>query len=98
MKRVMEYEGWKIEALPVMLVKQRLFQASVVISHGNERFVFCDLGNRVDREQALRTRYRVGHALDRHQLPASCAYRGARYPAGTPCPSHAKARRCAPIT
>jgi hypothetical protein len=52
MKRVTEYEGWKVEASPVVLVKQRLFQAGAVISRGNERFAFSDLGNRVDRDQA----------------------------------------------
>lgn len=52
MKRFAEYEGWKIEASPIVLVKQRLFQAGVVISRGDERFVFSDLGNRVYRAQA----------------------------------------------
>ena len=53
MERFAEYEGWKIEASPIILVKQRLFQAGVVIEHEDgERFVFFDLGNRVYRWQA----------------------------------------------
>jgi hypothetical protein len=52
MKRLVEYEGWKIEASPILLAKLRLLQAGVVISRGNERFVFSDLGNRVDRDKA----------------------------------------------
>ncbi|MGF6781634.1 hypothetical protein [Paraburkholderia sp. GAS334] len=72
MKRFAEYEGWKIEALPIILAKQRLFQAAVVIEHDEgKRFVFSDLGNRVYRRQAdergiewakrwIDTNYRLG--------------------------------------
>nr|AJL34895.1 hypothetical protein pBPS012 [Burkholderia pseudomallei] len=52
-QRFAEYEGWKIEASPIILSGQRLFQAGVVIeSTDGERFVFSDLGNRVYRWQA----------------------------------------------
>ncbi len=51
--RFAEYEGWKIEASPIILAKQRLFQSGVVIHREDgERFIFCDLGNRVYRWQA----------------------------------------------
>jgi len=72
MKRIMEYEGWKIEASPIILVKERLFQAGVLIERNDgERFVFSDLGNRVYRRQAyergiewakhwIDTNYRLG--------------------------------------
>ena len=56
MKRVLrsaEYEGWKIEASPIILAKQRLFQSGVIVMRNDgERFVFSDLGNRVYRWQA----------------------------------------------
>lgn len=53
MKRFAEYQGWTIEASPIILVRPRLFQAGVVIErHDGERFVFSDLGNRVYRWQA----------------------------------------------
>ncbi|WP_240465921.1 hypothetical protein [Burkholderia cenocepacia] len=55
MKRVnrfAEYEGWKIEASPTILAKQRLFVSGAIVSRGDERFVFTDLGNRVYRAQA----------------------------------------------
>lgn len=69
MKRFVEYDGWKIEASPVILSRQRLFQAGVVIERADgERFVFSDLGNRVYRWQAYE-RHRMCKALDRHQLP-----------------------------
>jgi hypothetical protein len=52
-KRFVEYDGWKIEASPTVLVKDRLFKAGVVIERDDgERFVFSDLGNRVYRWQA----------------------------------------------
>jgi len=72
MKRFAEYDGWKIEASPIILVKQRLFQAGVVIERKDgERFVFSDLGDRVYRRQAdergiewakqwIDTNYRLG--------------------------------------
>ncbi|HKT97931.1 MAG TPA: hypothetical protein VJS30_15580 [Paraburkholderia sp.] len=47
--RFSEYEGWKIEASPTILVKQRLFVTGVIVTRGDERFVFHDLGNRVYR-------------------------------------------------
>ncbi|WP_168788833.1 hypothetical protein [Paraburkholderia aromaticivorans] len=50
MKRFAEYDGWKIEASPTVLVRQRLFQTGVVIERDDgERFVLSDLGNRVYR-------------------------------------------------
>ncbi|RQS90869.1 hypothetical protein [Burkholderia contaminans] len=55
MKRVnrfAEYEGWKIEASPTILAKQRLFVSGAIVSRGDERFIFTDLGNRVYRSQA----------------------------------------------
>ncbi|MPV65528.1 hypothetical protein [Burkholderia sp. BE17] len=55
MKRVnrfAEYEGWKIEASPTILANQRLFVSGVIVSRGDERFIFTDLGNRVYRAQA----------------------------------------------
>jgi hypothetical protein len=55
MKRVnrfAEYEGWTIEASPTVLVNQRLFVSGVIVSRGEERFIFTDLGNRVYRGQA----------------------------------------------
>ncbi|MFL9913090.1 hypothetical protein [Paraburkholderia sp. RL17-337-BIB-A] len=71
MKRFAEYDGWKIEASPIILSKQRLFQSAVVIERDGERFVFSDLGNRVYRWQAyergiewakrwIDTNYRLG--------------------------------------
>ncbi|WP_042337309.1 MULTISPECIES: hypothetical protein [Paraburkholderia] len=52
-KRFAEYDGWKIEASPIILAKQRLFQAGAVIEHADGvRFVFSDLGNRAYRWQA----------------------------------------------
>lgn len=72
MKRFAKYEGWKIEASPSILVRQRLFQVGVVIERDDgERFVFSDLGNRVYRWQAyergiewakhwIDTNYRLG--------------------------------------
>ncbi|MDR9229595.1 hypothetical protein [Burkholderia multivorans] len=52
-KRFAEYDGWRIEASPIILWKQRLFQAGAVIERfDGERFVFSDLGNRVYRWQA----------------------------------------------
>jgi hypothetical protein len=72
MERLARYEGWKIEASPTILAKQRLFQAGVVIEHDNgEGFAFSDLGNRVYRWQAyergiqwakhwIDTNYRLG--------------------------------------
>jgi len=50
--RFAEYEGWKIEASPTILSDQRLFRSGVVISRGEQRFIFTDLGNRVYRAQA----------------------------------------------
>jgi hypothetical protein len=50
--RFAEYEGWMIEASPTFLVRQRLFVTGVIVSRGDERFVFHDLGNRVYRWQA----------------------------------------------
>jgi hypothetical protein len=53
MKRFAKYESWKIEASPTILVRQRFFQAGVVIERDDgERFVFSDFGNRVYRWQA----------------------------------------------
>jgi hypothetical protein len=55
MKRVnrfAEYEGWTIEASPTILAKQKLFKSGVIISRGEDRFIFTDLGNRVYRAQA----------------------------------------------
>ncbi|NIE81827.1 MULTISPECIES: hypothetical protein [unclassified Burkholderia] len=55
MKRVSrfaEYKGWKIEASPTILAKQRLFVSGVIITREHERFIFTDLGNRVYRAQA----------------------------------------------
>ncbi|MCP3712897.1 hypothetical protein M3I54_39410 [Paraburkholderia sp. CNPSo 3274] len=52
MKRFAEYEGWTIEASPTVLAKQRLFVTGVVVSRGDERFVFHDLGNFVYRDQS----------------------------------------------
>jgi hypothetical protein len=55
MKRVSrfaEHEGWKIEASPTILANQRLFASAVIVSRGDERFIFTDLGNRVYRGQA----------------------------------------------
>lgn len=52
-KRFAEYEGWMIEASPIILSGQQVFQAGVVIENADgERFVFSDLGNRVYRWQA----------------------------------------------
>ena len=51
MKRFAEYEGWRIEASPTILVKQRLFATGVIVSRSDERFVFHDLGNFVYRDQ-----------------------------------------------
>ncbi|MXN76409.1 hypothetical protein GR157_16885 [Burkholderia sp. 4701] len=51
-KRLAEYEGWKIEASPIILAHQRLFASGVIVSRGEERFIFTDLGNRVYRAQA----------------------------------------------
>ena len=51
-KRFAEYQGWKIEASPIILVKQRLFVSGVIVSRGDQRFIFTDLGNRVYRAQA----------------------------------------------
>ncbi|MEW6343000.1 MAG: hypothetical protein AB1704_20255 [Pseudomonadota bacterium] len=74
MTRFVEYDGWKIEASPIILSRQRLFQAGVVIERADgERFVFSDLGNRVYRWQAdergiewakhwIDTNYRYGAA------------------------------------
>lgn len=50
--RFAEYKGWKIVASPTILAKQRLFVSGVIVSRGNERFIFTDLGNRVYRAQA----------------------------------------------
>lgn len=50
--RLTEYEGWKIEASPTILANQRLFVSGVIVSRGDERFIFTDLGNRVYRWQA----------------------------------------------
>ena len=50
-KRVAEYEGWKIEAPPTILANQRLFVSGVIVSRGEDRFIFTDLGNRVYRAQ-----------------------------------------------
>ena len=55
MKRVnrfAEYEGWKIEASPTILANRRLFVSGVIVSRGDERFIFTDLGSRVYRSQA----------------------------------------------
>jgi hypothetical protein len=55
MKRVnrfAQYEGWTIESSPTILAKQRLFVSGVIVSRGDERFIFTDLGNRVYRWQA----------------------------------------------
>ena len=55
MKRVdrsAEYEGWKIGVSPTILANQRLFVSGVIVSRGDERFIFTDLGNRVYRAQA----------------------------------------------
>jgi sugar lactone lactonase YvrE len=55
MKRVdrfAEYDGWKIEASPTRLIKQRLIASGVIVSRDGERFIFTDLGNRVYRWQA----------------------------------------------
>jgi hypothetical protein len=57
MKRVSrfaEYEGWKIEASPIIRPSQRLFVSGVIVSRGDERFIFTDLGNRVYRWQAYK--------------------------------------------
>ncbi|WP_175836178.1 hypothetical protein [Burkholderia multivorans] len=51
-KRFVEYKGWKIEASPTILANQRLFVSGVIVSRGNQRFIFTDLGNRVYRPQA----------------------------------------------
>ncbi|KUY85967.1 MULTISPECIES: hypothetical protein [unclassified Burkholderia] len=51
-KRFSEYGGWKIEASPTILANQRLFVSGVIVSRGDERFIFTDLGNRVYRAQA----------------------------------------------
>ncbi len=79
MKRFAEYEGWTIEASPIVLASHRLFQAGVVIQRDDgERFVFSDLGNRAYRSQAyergiewakrwIDTNYRLGA----HQPPRS---------------------------
>ncbi len=55
MKRVSrfaEHEGWRIEASPIILAAQRLFSSGAIVSRGDERFIFTDLGNRVYRAQA----------------------------------------------
>ncbi|MGU4703168.1 hypothetical protein K6L09_41615 [Burkholderia cepacia] len=53
MKRMATYKGWTIDAAPIILARQRLFQSCAIVEreHG-ERFVFVDLGNRVFRSQA----------------------------------------------
>lgn len=53
MKRMATYKGWTIDAAPIILANQRLFQSCAIVEreHG-ERFVFVDLGNRVFRSQA----------------------------------------------
>jgi hypothetical protein len=79
MKRFAEYEGWKIEASPIILVKQRLFQVGVVIERDvGERFVFSDLGNRVYRSQA----YERGIEWAKHWIHTN-------YPLGAHEPPHA---------
>ncbi len=51
--RVATYKGWTIDAAPIIVAKQRLFQSCAVIEReSGERFVFVDLGNRVFRSQA----------------------------------------------
>jgi hypothetical protein len=51
--RLVEFNGWTIEASPTIIADQRLFRSGVVISRDTgERFVFTDLGNRVYRWQA----------------------------------------------
>ena len=55
MKRVnrfAEYEGWKIEASPTILATQRLFKSGVIVTRGEDSFIFTDLGNSVYRAQA----------------------------------------------
>jgi hypothetical protein len=53
MKWFAEYNGWSIEASPIILAKQRLFQSGAVVTRQTgERFVFADLGNFVYRTQA----------------------------------------------
>ncbi len=78
-KRFAEYNGRMIEASPITLTKQRLFQAAAVIEREDgECFVFSDLGDRVYRWQAyergiewakrwIDTNYR----LDAHKPPRS---------------------------
>ncbi len=39
----------KIEASPTILANQWLFVSGVIVSRGDERFIFADLGNRVYR-------------------------------------------------
>ena len=63
-KRFAEYEGWKIEASPTILANQRLFVSGVIVSRGNERFIFTDLGNGVFRSQA----YERGIEWARHWI------------------------------
>lgn len=51
--RIVRYQGWTIDAAPIVLAKHRLFQSCAVVERdGGERFVFVDLGNRVFRSQA----------------------------------------------
>lgn len=51
--RIATYRGWTIDAAPIILAKQRLFQSCAIIEReSGERFVFVDLGNRVYRWQA----------------------------------------------
>ncbi|MCY0852526.1 hypothetical protein [Cupriavidus sp. D39] len=51
--RMATYRGWTIDAAPIMVPKQRVFQSCAVIEReSGERFVFVDLGSRVYRWQA----------------------------------------------
>lgn len=53
MKRHATHRGWAIDAAPLLLPRQRLFESCAVVeSADGERFVFVDLGNRAIRSQA----------------------------------------------
>ncbi len=73
--RIASYQGWTIDAAPVILAQHRLFQSCAVIRRDNgERFVFVDLGNRVYRWQA----HDRGIEWAKHWIDNNYTYRAAR--------------------